>query len=575
MTTVEEEESPSDRSASSVLLTCPDTTDPPDRLGSVLAPRRRLAVPAVHVRQWLHHDLPPEQRAQPARRRSGGSSPTWATSWGPTSLSWNTFFALIQVAIGARTAVPADRAPGPRRVVLLGLRRLVLRGGPRADLHRIGFRPHRRAGVGVPLRTDRPDGVATIADTEAKSHGTTGRTWLLRRRARASGERPLRYLVWSGYWSLAAVLFLLPNNRTVTSVSSAITGMSSGEPSAYSHFLNSFGNQFGSGGVWTAWLLAIGSLIVGFGPLLFRRPTPFLAVGGLLAAFFWVSGQGLGGIFTGSGTDPNTGPLIILLALAMVPAALPDPSTWRSPFAPALSRYPVLVVGGVVGLVVALFLSAVYPVAAQESSSTAMSGMAGMSGTSMSGHERGDGGDGHMHEREQRRTEGRAGREEHPEHGHGGAGHRHEHERRRRQRRGRAQHHQGQLALHRSRAANGGGTGALGPGRERAYRHPHAHDWMRHGAHLLRTDQCGAVRPEHQSGGGALRVPRAPLSRPGMSRSHQRTTPSSTTSIQPLWRRTRRQEGRSTRSTSTASSSQRLLRARRCWRPRCTSCRQP
>ena len=168
-------------------------------------------------------------------------------------------------------------------------------------------------------------------------------------------------------------------------MSSAITGMSSGEPSAYSHFLNSFGNQFGSAGVWTTWLLAIASLIVGFGPLLFRRPTPFLAGGGLLAAFFWVSGQGLGGIFTGSGTDPNTGPLIILLALAMVPAVLPDPSTWRSPFATALSRYPVLVLGGVVGLVVALFLSAVYPVAAQESTSTAMSGMAGMTGASMAG----------------------------------------------------------------------------------------------------------------------------------------------------------------------------------------------
>ena len=56
----------------------------------------------------------------------------------------------------------------------------------------------------------------------------------------------------------------------------------------------------------------------------FRRPTPFLAAGGLLATFFWVSGQGLGGIFTGSGTDPNYRPLIVLLALAMVPAVLPD-----------------------------------------------------------------------------------------------------------------------------------------------------------------------------------------------------------------------------------------------------------
>ena len=123
-----------------------------------------------------------------------------------------------------------------------------------------------------------------------------------------------------------------------------------GEPSSYSHFLSSFGNHFGSGGVGTTWLLAIGSVVVGFGPLVFRRPTPFLAAGGLLATFFWVSGQGLGGIFTGSGTDPNSGPLIVLLALAMVPAVLPDPASWLSPFSTALFRYPVVVLGGLVTL---------------------------------------------------------------------------------------------------------------------------------------------------------------------------------------------------------------------------------
>jgi len=301
---------------------------------------------------------------------------------GPHVAVWNTFFALIQVAIGVgllfrRTVRPAlavsffwafgvwffgeglgliftgsasalTGAPGS--VFIYGL--MGMMAWPRSPTRQV---------------TQQPVGMASSAAGQGIGGANT----------------PL--LVWSGYWSLAAVLFLLPNNRTPTSVSSAITGMSSGEPSAYSHFLNSFGNQFGSGGVWSAWLLAIGSLIVGFGPLLFRRPTPFLALGGLLAAFFWVSGQGLGGIFTGSGTDPNTGPLIILLALAMVPVALPDPSTWRSPLALTLSRYPVLVVGGAGGLVVSLLLAAVYPVAAQESSSTAMSGMAGMSGASMNG----------------------------------------------------------------------------------------------------------------------------------------------------------------------------------------------
>lgn len=298
---------------------------------------------------------------------------------GPHVAVWNTFFALIQVAIGAgllfrRTVRPAlvvsffwafgvwffgeglgliftgaasalTGAPGS--VFIYGL--IGLMAWPRSRTSRV---------------TEQPVGMASSAAGQGIGGATT----------------PL--LVWVGYWSLAAVLFLLPNNRTSTSVSSAITGMSSGEPSAYSHFLTSFGNQFGSGGLWTTWLFAIAALIVGFGPLLFRRPTPFLAAGGLLSAFFWVSGQGLGGIFTGSGTDPNTGPLIVLLALAMVPAALPDPSTWRSPFARAFSRSPALVLGGAMGLVVALFLSAVYPVAAQESTSTAMSGMAGMSGQS-------------------------------------------------------------------------------------------------------------------------------------------------------------------------------------------------
>jgi hypothetical protein len=301
---------------------------------------------------------------------------------GPHVAVWNTFFALIQVAIGVgllfrRTVRPALAVSffwafgvwffGEGLGLIFTGSASALTGAPGSVFlyGLIGMMawPRKRSREG----TAQPVGVASSAAGQGIGGATT----------------PL--LVWTGYWSLAAVLFLLPNNRTSTSVSSAITGMSSGEPSAYSHFLNSFGNQFGSGGVWTSWLLAIGSLIVGFGPLLFRRPTPFLAGGGILAAFFWVSGQGLGGIFTGSGTDPNTGPLIILLALAMVPAVLPDPASWRSPFARAFSGYPVLVVGGAVGLVVALFLSAVYPVTAQESSSTAMAGMTGMSGASMAG----------------------------------------------------------------------------------------------------------------------------------------------------------------------------------------------
>ncbi|HEY2287928.1 MAG TPA: hypothetical protein VGH88_19475, partial [Streptosporangiaceae bacterium] len=47
------------------------------------------------------------------------------------------------------------------------------------------------------------------------------------------------------------------------------------------------------------------------------RPVIVLAL--VLAAFLWLA-QGLGGVFTGGSTDPSSGPLLILLALAYWPA---------------------------------------------------------------------------------------------------------------------------------------------------------------------------------------------------------------------------------------------------------------
>jgi hypothetical protein len=39
-----------------------------------------------------------------------------------------------------------------------------------------------------------------------------------------------------------------------------------------------------------------------------------------VALIIWVAGEDFGGIFAGSATDPNTGPLLILLAVAYWPA---------------------------------------------------------------------------------------------------------------------------------------------------------------------------------------------------------------------------------------------------------------
>ena len=58
--------------------------------------------------------------------------------------------------------------------------------------------------------------------------------------------------------------------------------------------------------------LAVGILVLGSHKL---RMTALLA-GMSLSALYWVIGQSFGQLFSGQATDPNTGPLLILLGLA-------------------------------------------------------------------------------------------------------------------------------------------------------------------------------------------------------------------------------------------------------------------
>jgi hypothetical protein len=201
--------------------------------------------------------------------------------------------------------------------------------------------------------------------------------------ARGVGGTTTALVAWSGYWVLAAVLFLLPDNRTQTSIGNAITGMAPGNPRWYADFLTSLGGHLGSVGTGGAWVLALASLIIGLGPLVARRPEPYLVAGIVLTVLFWITGQGLlGGILLGSGTDPNSGPLVVLMALAMVPTRPADPRSSRAPVSAWLRRSPGLTVGAGLAAVVALVLSAAYPAPPAESTTTAMSGMTGMAASS-------------------------------------------------------------------------------------------------------------------------------------------------------------------------------------------------
>ncbi len=294
---------------------------------------------------------------------------------GPDIAVWNTFFALIQVFIGVgllfrRTVRPALAVSfawalgvwviGEGLGMLLTGTASALTGAPGSVLlyALVGLMAWPRPPRRYIDWSDRPVGVASSAAAQGIGRAIT----------------PLA--VWAGYWCLAAVLFLLPDNRTTTSVQSAIAGMTDGTPGWYATFLTHLSNLFSTTGTETAWILALVSVVIGLGPLVARRPGWFLAAGALVSLLWWIAAQGfLGDIFTGSGTDPNTGPMLIVLAAAMVPTVIATKAEWRSSAGDLLRRSPAAAALGVVALGAALALSASYPPASPESSESAMGGM--------------------------------------------------------------------------------------------------------------------------------------------------------------------------------------------------------
>ena len=143
------------------------------------------------------------------------------------------------------------------------------------------------------------------------------------------GERGAR-TAWALLWLGSAALWLLPANRADTAVSDAIANAPSG-----ARWLSSIHSTVAAATAGHGLAIAVGaaslSAAVGSAVLLGRCARPSLVLCTAIAVVYLVIGQGIGGVFTGSGTDPGTGPLIILLAISIYPLHRDGrPLTWRS-----------------------------------------------------------------------------------------------------------------------------------------------------------------------------------------------------------------------------------------------------
>ncbi|HUE07283.1 MAG TPA: hypothetical protein VMP41_07635 [Acidimicrobiales bacterium] len=307
----------------------------------------------------------------------------------PDAGVWNFFFGALQLAIGVgmlfrRTVKPAIVAMaiwalgvwwfGEGFGMLFTGAASPLTGAPGAVL----LYPL----IGLLVWPTEHDANADVASGIASSAAATGPL---------GASAPL--FAWSGFWVLSAVLWLFPDNRASGAIGAQITTAASGEPSWYAHFQTSVANALPHSGSALAWLLAGASLVIAAGPVLTRRPRPFLVAGVVLQALFWITGMALGAMLTGMGTDPNAAPLVALLAVAMVPTLRAVPVS--SPGRVFMGRHPVAGATTSVVALAVLAISSTYPVAAasasasggaSQSSSSSMAGMAMGPRTSHTSH---------------------------------------------------------------------------------------------------------------------------------------------------------------------------------------------
>ena len=82
--------------------------------------------------------------------------------------------------------------------------------------------------------------------------------------------------------------------------------------------MNDLSRLAGQRGTEISIVLAVLCALVAVGVFATATVKPALVVAVGLALLFWIA-EGLGGIFTGQGTDPNTGPLLALLAACFWP----------------------------------------------------------------------------------------------------------------------------------------------------------------------------------------------------------------------------------------------------------------
>jgi hypothetical protein len=137
--------------------------------------------------------------------------------------------------------------------------------------------------------------------------------------ARAVGAQVARGL-WLMLWLSLAYFTLTPSNRAPQAINSMISGMESGNPGWLAALDRGAASLVSGQGLAASVVLAAALILIAVGVYL---PSPAvkgtLVLAVVVALVIWVLGEAFGMIMAGGATDPNSGPLLVLLALSYWP----------------------------------------------------------------------------------------------------------------------------------------------------------------------------------------------------------------------------------------------------------------
>jgi hypothetical protein len=137
--------------------------------------------------------------------------------------------------------------------------------------------------------------------------------------ARTVGVRAAKG-IWVATWGILAILSVVGQGRQSQALHDLVAGLNNGQPGWLTHIDKVSESFFLHHGGTAAVLLAVMCVVAGLSVYISPSFTQFMIVMVIVVfAIIWIAVQNLGGILAGGATDPNSGPLIILLALIYWP----------------------------------------------------------------------------------------------------------------------------------------------------------------------------------------------------------------------------------------------------------------